>query len=179
MVSATQAKFDNELEDMMRKALWVDITKGIELSEQVEYKQEARGHAATLLDPSNPDALNFAYKQFVKSLNTAATGGLLYTTDFLVLLGKTAYMPMEDYINSQESDIVERESDESKTEEEPKDVGVITNLTDITQFSTGKGKAYINDIAVDDKDNEDKVEVADNDIDMLQSPKVMRMATVH
>jgi hypothetical protein len=33
VVSATQAKFDNELKNMMRKALWVDFTKGMELSE--------------------------------------------------------------------------------------------------------------------------------------------------
>ncbi len=86
-------------------------------------------------------------------------------------------MPMEDDINSQESDIFERESNESKTAEEPKYVGVITNLTDIAQFSTGKRKAYIDGMAVDNKDNEDKVEVVDNNIDMLQSPKVTCMAT--
>jgi hypothetical protein len=58
VVSATEAEFDDELDDMMRKATWVDITKGMELSERVEYKQESRGRAF-MLGPSNPEALNF------------------------------------------------------------------------------------------------------------------------
>jgi hypothetical protein len=80
-------------------------------------------------------------------------------------------MSTEDDIDSQELDIFERESNKSETAEEPKDVGVITNLTDITQLSTGNGKAYFAYMAVDDKDNEDKVGVVNNGIDMLQSPR--------
>jgi hypothetical protein len=59
VVSATQAKFDDELDDMMRKATWVDITKRMELSKCVEYEQESCGRTL-MLDPSNPEALNFA-----------------------------------------------------------------------------------------------------------------------
>ncbi len=82
VVLANQAKFDDALEDMMCKASWVDITKGMELSEQVEYKQEVRDLAATLLDPSNPEALNFADEQSVKSLNIAVNEGLVYNCLF-------------------------------------------------------------------------------------------------
>jgi hypothetical protein len=48
VVSATQAEFDDELDGMMCKATWVDITKGMELSERVEYKQESRGRGFML-----------------------------------------------------------------------------------------------------------------------------------
>jgi hypothetical protein len=52
VISATQAKFDDELDNIMHKATWVDITKGMELSERVEYEQESRGRVF-MLDPSN------------------------------------------------------------------------------------------------------------------------------
>ncbi len=39
------------------------------MSERVEYEQEAHGQAH-ILDPSNLEALNFADKQSMKSLNT-------------------------------------------------------------------------------------------------------------
>jgi hypothetical protein len=107
VVSATQAKFDEELDDMMRKATWVDLTKGMELSECVEYEQESCGRAF-MLDPSNPKVLNFADEQSIKLLNTAVTGGLVYTTAFSASLGETAYMPMEDDdVDSQETDVFE------------------------------------------------------------------------
>jgi hypothetical protein len=60
----------------------VDITKGMELLECMEYKQESRGRAF-MLDPNNPEALNFADEQSVKLLNTAGTGGLVYMMAFL------------------------------------------------------------------------------------------------
>jgi hypothetical protein len=44
---------------MLKRACWVDITKGMEMSEWVEYEHELRG-TPQLLDPSNPEALNFA-----------------------------------------------------------------------------------------------------------------------
>ncbi len=40
------------MEDMMKRACWVDITKGMEMSEQVEYKHKAQGQAH-LLDPQH------------------------------------------------------------------------------------------------------------------------------
>ncbi len=104
VVSATQAEFDEELEDMMCKAAWVDTTKGMELSERVEYEQEAPGRAS-MLDPSNPEVLNFADEQSVKTLNTATTGGLIYMTAFSASLGEMAYIPTEeDDVNSQDVD---------------------------------------------------------------------------
>ncbi len=42
VVSATQAEFDNKLDNMMCKATWMDITKGMELSERVEYNTAAK-----------------------------------------------------------------------------------------------------------------------------------------
>jgi hypothetical protein len=95
VVSTTQAEFDDELDNMMHKAMWVDVTKGMELSERVEYEQESCGRVFKL-DPSNPEALNFADEQSIKLLNTAVTGGLVYTTAFSASLGETAYMPTED-----------------------------------------------------------------------------------
>ncbi len=55
---AVQAKLDDDMEDMMKRACWVDITKGMEMSERVEFEHKACGEAH-LLDPSNPEALNF------------------------------------------------------------------------------------------------------------------------
>ncbi len=76
----------------MKRACWVDITKGMKMSERVEYEHEARGQAH-LLNPSNPEVLNFSDKQSMKSLNSQVTGGMTYTTAFLTFLGDTAYMP--------------------------------------------------------------------------------------
>jgi hypothetical protein len=45
------------------------------MSERVEYEHKAHGQAH-LLDPSNPEALNFSDKQSMKSLNTLVTGGM-------------------------------------------------------------------------------------------------------
>ena len=137
VVSATQAEFNDELDNIMRKATWVDITKGMELSERVEYKQESCGRAF-MLDPNNPEVLNFADKQSVKLLNTAVTGGLVYTMAFLVSLGEMAYMPTEDDIDSLETNVFEQDIVDSG-EEEIGNKGVITNLVDITQLSQGKG----------------------------------------
>ncbi len=40
VVSAAQAKMDDELEEMQRRARWVDITVGMEVSERKEYDAE-------------------------------------------------------------------------------------------------------------------------------------------
>jgi hypothetical protein len=178
VVSAAQAEFGDELDDMMRKVTWVDITKGMELSERVEYEQESRGRPF-MLDPNNPEALNFADEQSVKPLNTAVTGGLVYTTAFSVSLGETAYMPAEDDIDSQETDVFEQDIVDSD-KEEIDDERVITNLVDIKQLS-GKGAPQLpEEMAVDNKDDEDEVQVVDTNVDMLHSPKKLtRTATAH
>jgi hypothetical protein len=178
VVSATQPEFDDELDNMMRKATWVDITKGMELSERVKYKQESRGRAF-MLDPNNPEVLNFADKQSVKLLNTAVTGGLVYTTAFSVSLGETAYMPMEDDIDSQEIDVLEQDIIDSN-KEEIDNKGVITNLVDIKQLSRKGAPQQPEEMAVNNKDDEDEVQVVDTDVDMLHSPKKLtHTATAH
>jgi hypothetical protein len=58
VVLAVQVQLDNDMEDMMKRACWVDITKGMEMSEWVEYEHKARGQAH-LLNPSNSEVLNF------------------------------------------------------------------------------------------------------------------------
>jgi hypothetical protein len=69
ILGVQQAELDDNMEDMMKRACRVDITKGMEMSERVEYKHEAHSQAQ-LLDPSNPDALNFLEEQSMKLLNT-------------------------------------------------------------------------------------------------------------
>jgi hypothetical protein len=105
VILAGQAELNDDMEDMMKRACWVDITKGMEMSECVQYKHEARGQAH-LLNPSNPEALNVSDKQSMKSLNTQITGGIAYTAAFLVSLGDTAYMPGNEDIDSQELDFL-------------------------------------------------------------------------
>jgi BRCT domain type II-containing protein len=179
VVSAIQTKSDKELEDMMRKATWVNITKGMELSKRVEYKQESRGRAF-MLDPSNPKELNIADKQSVKMLNTAATGGLIYTTAFSASLGEMAYIPMEDDdVDSQETDDFEQDPDESD-EDGVDNKGIISNIIDITKLSGEEAPQQFEEMAVDDNEDEDKVQEVDTDVEMIHSPKkVTRTATVH
>ncbi len=164
---------------MMRKATWVDITKGMELSERVEYEQESRGRVF-MLNPSNVEALNFADEQSIKLLHTAVTGGSVYTTAFLAPLGETAYMPTEDEdVNLQETDVFEQ--DFNKNDKDDVDNNrVITNLIDITKLLGEEALNQSKEMAVDNNEDEDKVQVVGTDADMLHSPKkVTRTATVH
>ncbi len=67
-----------------------------------------------MLDPSNPEVLNFTDDQSMKLLNTAVTGGSAYTTAFSVSLGDTAYLPQEDDdIDSQETNVFNQDIDYS------------------------------------------------------------------
>jgi hypothetical protein len=179
VLSAIQAKFDEELDNMMCKAMWVDITKGMELSERVEYEQESRGRAF-MLDPSNPKVLNFADKQSVKTLNTAATGGLIYMMAFSASLGEMAYIPTEDDdVDSQETDVFEQVPDESD-EDGVDDKGIISNIIDITKLSGEEATQQFEEMAVNDDKDEDEVQVVDTDVEMIHSPKkVTCTATVH
>ncbi len=92
---AIQAKMQEEFEDAQRHAPWVDITRGMEASECLEYEHEI-WERASLLDPSNPKALNFNKVQSFKSLGTTGTNASRFTTAHLVLLGGTAYEPQEE-----------------------------------------------------------------------------------
>jgi hypothetical protein len=179
VVSATQAKFDDGLDNMMRKATWVDITKGMELSEPVEYEQESHGRAF-MLDPSNPEALNFADEQSIKLLHTAVTGRLVYMMAFSASLEETAYMPTEDDdVDSQETDVFEQDFNKSD-EDDVDDNGVITNLINIMKLLGEEALNQSKEIAVDNDEDEDKVQVVGTDAEMLHSPKkITRTATAH
>jgi hypothetical protein len=73
VVSAAQAEMDNELEEMQKRASWVDITAGIgmEVSKRQEYDAE---HIIQRLDPSDPRALNFEEDQSLKTFSSQAAG---------------------------------------------------------------------------------------------------------
>jgi hypothetical protein len=126
---AVQAELNNDMEDMTKRACWVDITKGMKMSERVEYEHEARDQAH-LLNPSNPEAPNFLDEQSMKPLNTQVIGGMTYTTTFSTSLGDTAYMPGNEDIDSQDSDIFDADDNSSNddTIEMIVDGGIITNL---------------------------------------------------
>ena len=110
----------DDLKDAKRTAPWVDITQGMEMSEKREHVLELQGRTP-LLDPSNPEALNFNEEQFFKSLGTAGTNASMYTSNQSVSLGGTAFKPREnDDIVSQESPIF-GSSDISKAEENTDD----------------------------------------------------------
>jgi hypothetical protein len=157
----------------------VDITKGMEQSERMEYEQESRGRVF-MLDPSNPKALNFANEQSVKMLNTEATGGLIYTTAFSASLGEMAYIPMEDDdVYSQETDVFEQDPDKSD-KDGVDDKGIISNIIDIMKLSGEEAPQRFKEMAVYDNKDEDEVQVVDTDVEMIHSPKkVTCTATVH
>ncbi len=117
---AAQAEVQDELEDAKRNAPWVDITQGMETSERLEHELEQRGQV-TLLDPSNPEALNFNEEQSFKLFGTAGTNASMYTSAQSVSLGGTAFESQdEDDIDSQESTIFDH-SDTSRADEDIKD----------------------------------------------------------
>jgi hypothetical protein len=105
VVLAAQAEMQDELEDAKHNAPWVDITQGMEMLERLEHELELRGQT-TLLDPSNPEALNFNEEQSFKSFGTAGTNASLYTSNQSVSLEGTAFEPQDDEdIDSQELSI--------------------------------------------------------------------------
>jgi hypothetical protein len=73
VVSAAQAELDDEVEEMQKRASWVDITVGMEASERREYETKLSGRI-NLLGPSNPRALNFSDNQSIKTFLSKAAG---------------------------------------------------------------------------------------------------------
>jgi hypothetical protein len=71
----------------------------------------------------------------MKLLNTQIMGGTAYTAAFLASLGNTAYMPGNEVIDSQESDLFDMDNDSSVEDsfDTVADGGIITNL----QFFSG------------------------------------------
>ena len=128
IVSGAQAEMEDKLEEMAKRASWVDITVGMEASEKREYENECNG-TMQLLDPSDPRALNFAEEQSVKTFSSKVAG-TAYTVGIQEPLGNTAYMPMNDNINSQESDLFEGYEDDGFIEDpfHDKDRGIIANM---------------------------------------------------
>jgi hypothetical protein len=172
VVLAVQAELDNDIKDMMKRACWVDITKGMEMSERVEYEHEACGQAH-LLDTSNPETLNFLDEQSMKSLNTQVTGSTMYTATFLTSLGNTAYMPGNKDIDSQESDIfnVDNNSSADDTLDMIVDGGIITNL----QYVSGSALAG-EETREKDADEGQEIEVDKNAENERSHDKVMVMS---
>ena len=75
------------------------------MSEKLEHELELRGRAP-LLDPSNPEALNFNEEQSFKSFGTAGTNASMYTSNQSVSLGGMAFEPQDDdHIDSHELSI--------------------------------------------------------------------------
>jgi hypothetical protein len=137
VVSALQAEMEDEMEAILKNTTWVDITMGMELGEHAEYKNKLRAKSS-LLNPSNPEALNFEDDMTTKSINTAAAGGSIHTAAFSALIGETACVPGN--VDSQESDILDESNEESVQEDDTDaDVfgGIITNIDAIGKARTG------------------------------------------
>jgi hypothetical protein len=134
VILAGQAELNDDTEDMMKRACWADITKGVEVLERVQYEHKEWGQPH-FLDPSNPKELNVSDEQCMKSLNTQIMGGTAYTAAFFVSLSNTAYMPGNEDINSQELNHFDMDND--SIDEDPfntvADGGIITNL----QYTSG------------------------------------------
>ncbi len=153
VVSVAQADLDNELEEMQKQASWVDIMVGMEASEQREYETERSG-TIKLLNPSDPRALNFANKQSVKTFSSKAAG-TAYTVGVQESLGDTKFMPADDDIDSQESDLFGGYKNDGFIEDpfHNKDGGIIVNM----DLLKGDGPDNTVDAAEagDDKDMDD------------------------
>jgi hypothetical protein len=167
IVSAAQAEMDNKLEEMAKHASWVDITVGMEASEQQEYESERNG-TIQLLDPSNPRALNFANEQSVKTFSSKAAGAN-YTIGGQESLGNTAYRPMDDDNDSQESDLFEGYENVGFVEDpfHDKDSGIIANMDLLkrngSNMVAAKGAKG---------DNKDKADMKDEDMADDEAPKI-------
>ncbi len=165
VVLAVQAEMEEEMDDMMKQASWVDIRKGMEMTKLLEYEQEMQGRLQ-LLDPNNSEALNFAEEQSMKSLHTAATGATQYTAAFSVSLGNTAYMPGDNAdVKSVESDLFELgDGDGADTNfwDNMADGDIITNLDDASGLTPSFAALHSNDKGRDlvDKVDDDNVEMS-------------------
>ena len=149
VVSAAQAEMDDELEEMQRRARWVDITVGMEASERKEYDTE---RTALRLDPSDPRAVNFDDEQSLKTF-TSQAAGTTYTIAQLESLGETAYVPPDDEVDSQESDLFYLDDDGGFVEDPFHDDegGVIANIEVVGREASKTAEKTAGEEA--DKDN--------------------------
>jgi hypothetical protein len=118
----------------------------------------------------------------MKLLNTQVTGGMAYTAAFSASLSDTAYMPGNEDIDSQESDLFDANEDSSINE--PFDMimegGIITNLQYISRSTLVGEEPW--EKHIDDSQEKDVVNNAEainsNDKVVVRSPaKVTRKAT--
>jgi hypothetical protein len=167
IVSVAQAEMDNELEEMAKRASRVDIMVGMEALEQREYESKRNG-MIQLLNPSDPRALNFANEQSMKTFSSKVAG-TAYTVGGQESLGDTACRPMDNDINSQESDLFEGYENDSFVEDpfHDKDGGIIANM----DLLKGNGPNMV--AAKGAKgDNKDKVDMEDEDMADNEAPKI-------
>ena len=143
---------DDELDEMQRRARWVDITVGMEASERKEYDAE---HTAQRLNPSDPRALNFDDEQSLKTF-TSHAAGTRYTIAQLESLGETAYAPQDDEVDSQESDLFDLDNDDGFVEDpfHDNEGGVIANMEVVRREVPRTVKETIREGV--DKDNMDE-----------------------
>jgi hypothetical protein len=178
VVSAAQAELDDKLEEMQKRASWVDITVGMEALERQEYETERSG-TINLLDPSDPRALNFADEQSVKTFSSKAAG-TAYTVGVQESLGDNEFMPASNDIDSQESDLFGGYENDGfiKDQFHNEDGGIIANM----DLLRGDGPNNTAD-AAEARDTEDMVD-GQNDGNLgkgaatISSPKkITRKAT--
>ena len=108
-----------------------------------------------MLDPSDPRALNFNDEQSMKTFASQAAG-TAYTIAQLESLGETAYMPPDNDVDSQESDLFDLEDDDGFVEDpfHDEEGGVIANMDAVgREASKTVGEAAGEGV---DKDNMDK-----------------------
>ncbi len=156
VVSALQVEMDKETEAIVKNMPWVNITIGMELREQTEYKNKFQAKS-TLLNPSSPEALNFADDMTTKLINTAVTGGLLYTNAFSTSMGNKTYAPGK--VDSQELDILD-ESDDKSIKEDLVDNnldGIISNMEAVQRTPCTTDTAAPKRSSKEEQNNDDMV----------------------
>jgi hypothetical protein len=101
---------------------------GMEALEQREYKTKHSG-MTSLLDLSEPRALNFADNQSMKTFLSKAAG-TAYTIGVQESLGNTNFMPADDDIDSHESDLFGGYENDGFVEDpfHDEDAGIIANM---------------------------------------------------
>jgi hypothetical protein len=143
----------------------------MEALKRLEYEQELWGRLL-LLDPSNPEALNFYKEQSFKSFGTAGTNASMFTAAHLVLLGGTAYEPQgESEVYSQESDIFDTSKVDSIDKENIEDykgriienMGILGPCWTVTIVNKGLGRDTNDKM---EEDEEEAVKV----VDLVHSP---------
>jgi hypothetical protein len=126
---------------------------GMEVSERKEYDAE---RIIQRLDPSDPRALNFDNEQSLKTF-TSHAAGTAYTIAPLESLGETAYVPPDDEVDSQESDLFDLDDDDGFVEDpfHDEERDVIANMNAVVRdASKTDEEAAGEDVDIDDMDED-------------------------